>query len=136
MAAGFQAGRRDADKILALLNNRAELAQLGCHRRDAIGLLDPPASDVAQCGRTLGKQAPSLPASLLHQEYGCNRGRPQPDRLPAHVPPSSSAPSLCMAPIFGQRLGKFDVALNRILPNTFNANRTATNRPQSEKIGS
>jgi hypothetical protein len=40
--------RRHANEISALLDQGAELAQFGRHRRDAVGFLDAPAGDVAQ----------------------------------------------------------------------------------------
>ena len=48
--------RRDHQVVGALLHFGAHLAQLGRHRRDAVGLLDPPARDVAQPARPVGEQ--------------------------------------------------------------------------------
>ena len=59
---GVDAGRlpypgwRNRQEIRALLDLRAQLAQLAGHGGDAIGFLDPPAADIAQPAGALGKQ--------------------------------------------------------------------------------
>ena len=54
--AGLQLPRVDLQEIGALLHLRAELAQLRRHRREAVGLLQAPAADVADRAGTVGKE--------------------------------------------------------------------------------
>ena len=107
----LQRGRGDTDVIGALLDCGAELAQLGGHCGDTVGFLDPPAGDVAQRGRALGKQRGG------GQRHRCVRNvvaveidgnQPALRRTRGHPvrPGFDDGAHLC------QRLGEFDVALD------------------------
>ena len=68
----------------------AELAQLGRHRRDAVGLLDAPAGDVGQRASCRRRTAPSRPASSPRRGCGCSRasiGCERPSAAP-HLEPA------------------------------------------------
>ena len=53
---GDHGRRRHAQVVGALLHHGAQLAQLGGHGGDAVGLLDAPAGDVAQRAGAVGIQ--------------------------------------------------------------------------------
>ena len=135
MAAGFSCAGVMRMKSAPSSTIGTELPQLGRHRRDAVGFLDPPRRDVAQRRRAPGEQRRR---GQRHRRIGnvvaIEVDRDQAAfRRPRFHP---VRPHLDAGAHLRQRLGKLHVALDRIAPDTLDAHRAAANRPERQKVGS
>ena len=133
MAGSERSRRRHGEAIVARVDRRAELAQLGRHRRDAIGFLHAPARDAGQRGRSAREERHHRER---HRRIGNRRAvdRPCPlsVRSRARLDPVVAAVDRRAHP--GEHVGERDVALDRMASDAGDAHGTAADRARREKV--
>ena len=132
-----RARRHDAQPVVAGLDGCAELLQLVRHRRDAIGFLHAPASDVAQGRRAIGEQREhrdghcgvghvvEVGIDRAQTKAGCDAGR-------THFGGRVALRNLRAHR--DQHVDETRVSLQAVASDAFNAYRSAAEQACSEQI--
>ena len=124
--------RRHPQGVFALFHLRAQLAQLGGHRRDAIGLFDPPTANIAQHTGAVGVER-------RYRNRHCRIG----NMIEIGIDGLQDAVRLRFYPVIPrrnrrahlpQRVYKLHIALNTVQPYPLHPHRAAGNGPGRQKI--